>query len=78
MREKRSTTCRFSLEFLKRVLSPKLVVSTTSASPSQCPTESPSHFRTVGGRCSLFMRTMRASCTISVRIITEFGVCTIW
>ena len=41
MRRKRSTTCRFSLEPRKAVLSVKLVVSTTSVLPSQWPRESP-------------------------------------
>jgi hypothetical protein len=49
MREKRSTTWRLSLDPRNRVLSVKFVVSTTSVSPSQRPTESPSHFRIVGG-----------------------------
>ena len=44
-RENRSMTCRFSVEPRKRVLSVKFVVSTTSVSPSQWPTESPIHLR---------------------------------
>jgi len=77
-RVKRSTTCRLADEPRNRVFSEKFVVSTTSVSPSQRPTESPIHFVTLFGRCSAFMRTTRASCTISVRISTESFVCTIW
>ena len=77
-RVKHSITCRSSVAPWNLVLSVKLVVSTTSVSPSQWPTESPSHRRMVLGRCVAFMRTMRTSCTISVRIVTEFLVCTIW
>ena len=62
---------RFSLDPLNRVLSEKLVVSTTSVSPSHRPVESPIHLRIVGGKCSAFIRMMRASCTISFRISTE-------
>ena len=68
------------LEVLPRiaeaVLGWKLVVSMTSVSPSQRPIESPNHFRMPDGGCVPFMRTTRASCTISVRIITVSFVCT--
>ena len=59
--------------------SPKLVVSTTSVSPSQRPRESPSKSRTVGGsggRSSSGM--IRASWIISEWITTKSFVCTIW
>src|SRR5581483_10307603 len=78
IREMRSTTCSLSLDPRNCVLPVKLVVSMTNVSPSQWPTESPIHFRIDGGRCGWFMRTTRASCTISVRIITVSRVCTIW
>ena len=38
----------------------------------------PIHSRMFFGRCWAFIRMMRASCTISVRIITASGVWTIW
>ena len=43
-RVKRSIRCRFAPEPLKVSLSEKLVVSTTSVSPSQWPRESPFHW----------------------------------
>src|SRR6202049_24982 len=52
-REKRSTRCNFSLEPRKAVIFVKLVVSTTSVSPSQWPTESPCHWRIFCGRWGL-------------------------
>ena len=51
IRVNRSTTCSCSVEPRNRVLSVKFVVSTTSVSPSQRPTESPIHLRTFAGRC---------------------------
>ena len=50
-RVNRSITCRFFDDPRKLTWSLKLVVSTTSVSPSQCPTESPSHCRMFSGRC---------------------------
>ena len=47
-RLKRSITWRFSVDPRKRVLSVKLVVSTTSVSPSQWPIESPNRRRMFG------------------------------
>ena len=43
VRVKRSIRCRLAPDPRKLVLSEKLVVSTTSVSPSQCPRESPFH-----------------------------------
>ena len=60
----------FSDDPRKRVLFVKLVVSTTSVSPSQWPTESPIHFLTCAGTWPPFRRMIRASWTISTRIIT--------
>ena len=45
--------------------------------PSQWPTESPIQRRMFWGRCCAFMRTMRASWIISLRIMIESEVCTI-
>jgi hypothetical protein len=56
----------------------RLVVSTTSVSPSQRPWDSPNHgVIEPGGGSSSPIRTMRTSCTISAMIITWSGVCTI-
>ena len=77
MRVKRSTTCRFRDAWPSAGVSRKLVVSTTSVSPSQWPTESPSQLRISGGACSWFIRMMRASWTISTWTITVSSVCTI-
>ena len=59
MRVKRSMTFRFSPEPRNWVLSVKLVVSTTSVSPSHRPIESPSHFLMCAGGCVPPMRMKR-------------------
>ena len=59
---------------LSRVLSVKFFVSTTSVSPSQRPRESPTHWRTFGGRCVRPSRgMMRALWTISLSSTTYPG-----
>src|SRR5467141_4080091 len=47
-RVNRSTTCKFPDDPRKLIFSLKFVVSTTSVSPSQCATESPSHCLQIG------------------------------
>src|SRR5437870_12116075 len=50
-RVKRSTRCNFSLDPRHAVRFVKLVMSTTSVFPSQCPTESPRHRLLLCGCC---------------------------
>ncbi len=68
MRVKRSVSFRSSLCAMRPTVSSsvKFVVSTTSVSPSQWPTDEPMYWRTLGsagGRPSSGM--MRVSCSIS-------------
>src|SRR5471030_2406137 len=59
-RVQRSTRCRFSREPRKLVFDEKFVTSTTNVLPSQCPRESPHHWRIGLGRCGLpFIATLR-------------------
>ena len=54
-----------------RASSVKFVVSTTSVLPSQWPRESPSHWRTVDGRCApVPIGIIRVSCICSCRMAT--------
>ena len=81
MRVKRSTSFMFFVAYWNvepRPSSVKFVVSTTSVWPSQWPRESPSHWRTVDGRCGLLLIGMiRVSCICSCTIETTPGDCTI-
>ena len=77
-RENRSTRRSPACEPLKFVLPEKLVVSTTSASPSQRPRGSPCHWRMPSATCGRPSSGItRVSWIISMWTTTWSGVCSI-
>src|SRR5580698_108493 len=79
VRVKRSVKCKFRSDPRKEYSSEKFVVSTTSVLPSQCPRESPIHWRILLATWGLpSSGMMRALWIISFRITTRSRDCRIW
>src|SRR5947208_14480112 len=77
--DRRSIRCMLVVDPRHSRPGSKLVVSITSVWPSQWPTESPSHLRTVEGRCGRpSVGTIRTSLFDCMIRITYPGVCWIW